>query len=61
MSKSAVQSKTYDSLLNMREIREKLSLRYWQNPDLLKSDLEKIRLKRKAGNLKKKPSQNKAR
>jgi len=61
MSKSAVQSKTYDSVLNMREIREKLSLRYWQNPDLLKSDLEKIRLKRKAGNLKKKPSQNKAR
>jgi hypothetical protein len=37
----------------MREIREKLSQRYWQHTDVLKSDLEKIKTKRKAGGQKK--------
>lgn len=51
--------KEFDAVKMMREIREKLSKRYWKHPDLLKKDMnavhkkygftieEKKRLKRK--------------
>lgn len=48
MSKTAVQTKPFDAVQAMRDVREKLSQRYWQHIDVLKSDLEKVSLKRKA-------------
>jgi len=38
-------NKKYDAVKNMREIREKLSEKYWKNPALLKKDMEDIRKK----------------
>lgn len=35
----------FSAVQMMREIREKLSERYWKNPDILKKDMEKIRKK----------------
>lgn len=37
--------KNFDAVKMMREIREKLSKRYWKNPDLLKKDMEVVRKK----------------
>ncbi|HRI58416.1 MAG TPA: hypothetical protein PK228_01800 [Saprospiraceae bacterium] len=48
MSKTAVQTKPFDAVQAMRDVREKLSQRYWQHIDVLKSDLEKVSSKRKA-------------
>ena len=38
-------SKPYDAVKAMREIREKLSEKYWKHPDLLKQEMEAIRKK----------------
>lgn len=40
--------KTFDAVKMMREIRDELSEKYWQHPELLKQDLKKIREKYKA-------------
>ena len=37
--------KTFDSVQMMREIREKLSEKYWKHPEILKKDLDAIRKK----------------
>jgi hypothetical protein len=37
--------KNFDAVKMMREIKEKLSKRYWKNPDLLKKEMEAIRKK----------------
>jgi hypothetical protein len=34
-----------DAVQMMRDIREKLSDKYWKNPDILKKEMEAIRLK----------------
>ena len=34
-----------DAVKMMREIREKLSERYWKHPDILKKEMEDIRKK----------------
>lgn len=34
-----------DSVKMMREIREKLSEKYWKHPDILKKEMEEIRKK----------------
>ncbi len=34
-----------DAVKMMREIREKLSERYWKHPDILKKEMEEIRKK----------------
>ncbi len=39
------QNKTFDAVKMMREIREKLSEKYWKNPELLKQEMQKIREK----------------
>ncbi|CAN5829671.1 hypothetical protein BH24BAC1_BH24BAC1_16790 [soil metagenome] len=39
------QNKPFDAVQMMREIREKLSVRYWKNPDRLKKDMEAIHKK----------------
>lgn len=39
------QNKTFDAVKMMREIREKLSEKYWQHPDILKQEMQKIREK----------------
>ena len=38
-------NKKYDAVKAMREIREKLSEKYWQRPERLKKDMETIRKK----------------
>jgi len=38
-------NKESDAVKMMRDIREKLSERYWNHPDLLKKDMEAIRKK----------------
>lgn len=38
-------SKTFDAVKTMREIREKLSEKYWKNPDILKKEMQEIRNK----------------
>jgi len=40
-------SKKYDAVAEVRKIREKLSLKYWGNTDLLLQDLKAIRKKYK--------------
>ena len=35
----------FDSVKMMREIREKLSEKYWKHPDILKKEMEEIRRK----------------
>jgi len=37
--------KKFDAVKMMREIREKLSEKYWKHPEILKKDLEIIRKK----------------
>jgi hypothetical protein len=39
------QNKTYDAVKMMREIREKLSEKYWKHPDILKKEMQQIREK----------------
>jgi hypothetical protein len=34
-----------DAVKTMREIREKLSEKYWKHPDILKKEMEEIRKK----------------
>ena len=34
-----------DAVKMMREIREKLSEKYWKNPDILKKEMEEMRKK----------------
>ena len=38
-------SKTFDSVKMMRDIREKLSEKYWKHPDILKQEMEVVRQK----------------
>ena len=38
-------NKDFDSVKMMREIREKLSEKYWEHPDILKKEMEAIREK----------------
>ena len=38
-------NKKFDAVQMMRDIREKLSLKYWKNPERLKKDMEHIRKK----------------
>ncbi len=38
-------NKTLDAVKMMREIREKLSEKYWENPDILKTEMQAIRKK----------------
>ena len=40
-------NKDFDSVEMMREIREKLSEKYWKHPDILKKEMEAIRKKYK--------------
>jgi hypothetical protein len=37
--------KEFDAVKMMRDIREKLSKKYWNHPDVLKKDMEAIRKK----------------
>jgi hypothetical protein len=37
--------KPFDAVQMMRDIREKLSEKYWQRPDILKKEMEEIRQK----------------
>lgn len=39
------QNKAFDAVKAMREIREKLSEKYWKHPDILKKDMKEIREK----------------
>lgn len=36
-------SNNIDAVKMMREIREKLSVKYWKHPDILKKEMEAIR------------------
>ena len=38
-------NKKTDAVKSMRDIREKLSERYWKHPEILKQEMEAIRLK----------------
>jgi hypothetical protein len=38
-------NKKFDAVQTMRDIREKLSERYWKHPDILKKEMEAIRKK----------------
>lgn len=38
-------NKKFDSVNMMREIREKLSEKYWKHPEILKQEMEAIRQK----------------
>jgi hypothetical protein len=38
-------NKKFDAVQMMRDIREKLSEKYWKHPDILKQEMEAIRLK----------------
>lgn len=37
--------KKFDAVQMMREIREKLGEKYWQNPNILKKEMESVRKK----------------
>ncbi len=39
------QNKTFDAVKAMREIREKLSEKYWKLPDILKKEMQEVREK----------------
>ena len=39
------QNKTFDAVKAMREIRDKLSEKYWNHPDILKKEMHEIREK----------------
>ncbi|MEK7263240.1 MAG: hypothetical protein AAB071_01870 [Bacteroidota bacterium] len=38
-------NKEFDAVQEMRKIREKLSIKYWKHPDILKKEMEAIRKK----------------
>lgn len=38
-------NKKFDAVQMMRDIREKLSQKYWNHPDILKKEMEAIRKK----------------
>lgn len=38
-------NKQFDAVKMMRDIREKLSEKYWKHPDILKQEMEAIRQK----------------
>ena len=38
-------NKKFDSVQMMRDIREKLSEKYWKHPDILKKEMEAIKEK----------------
>jgi len=38
-------NKKFDAVKMMRDIREKLSEKYWKHPDILKQEMEAIRQK----------------
>lgn len=38
-------NKNFDAVQMMREIREKLSEKYWKHPDILKKEMQAIREK----------------
>lgn len=38
-------TKTFDAVKMMRDIREKLSEKYWKHPEILKAEMEAIRRK----------------
>jgi len=38
-------NKQFDAVKSMREIREKLSEKYWKHPDVLKQEMEAIQKK----------------
>jgi hypothetical protein len=38
-------NKKFDAVQTMRDIREKLSEKYWKHPDVLKKEMEAIRKK----------------
>lgn len=40
-----ITKKNYDAVKEMREIREKLSLRYWKKPEILMKDMATIQKK----------------
>ncbi len=40
-----MKTKKFDAVKMMRDIREKLSIKYWKHPEDLKNDLEKIKQK----------------
>lgn len=40
-----IKNKKNDSVKMMREIREKLSEKYWRHPEILKKEMEAIRKK----------------
>ncbi|MFA5330721.1 MAG: hypothetical protein WC384_23210 [Prolixibacteraceae bacterium] len=40
-------NKQFDAVKMMRDIREKLSEKYWKHPDILKQEMEAIRKKYK--------------
>ena len=39
------QNKKFDAVKMMREIREKLSEKYWKHPDILKKEMQEIKEK----------------
>jgi uncharacterized protein YpuA (DUF1002 family) len=39
------QNKTFDAVEMMREIREKLTEKYWKHPDNLKKEMQEVREK----------------
>ncbi len=39
------QNKTFDAVEMMKEIREKLSEKYWKHPDILKKEMQEVREK----------------
>jgi hypothetical protein len=39
------QNKPFDAVKMMRQIREKLSEKYWKHPDILKKEMQEIREK----------------
>ena len=44
-TKSKKTKKRFDAVQMMRDIREKLSEKYWKHPDILKKEMEAIRKK----------------
>ena len=38
-------TKNFDAVKTMRDIREKLSEKYWKHPDILKQEMQAIREK----------------
>ena len=45
MTTNTKNANEFDAVAMMREARERLSLKYWQQPDVLKQDMEEIHKK----------------